>query len=68
MLRWMFGITKLDGYEMKENGDKESGGNLKENPGKEFEVVWACDAKKGGLRRKHGDGNGSSMEEEERQA
>ena len=25
------------------SGDNESGGNHKESPGKEAEVVWACD-------------------------
>ena len=31
-------------------------GNHKESPGKEVEVVWACDEKRGTLRRKEGDG------------
>ena len=29
----------------KNKGDNESGGNHKESPGKEVEVVWACDEK-----------------------
>ena len=41
--------------------DNESGGNLKESPAKEDEVVWACDDKRGALRRKEGNGNGSTM-------
>ena len=44
----------------------ESGGNRKEGPGKEVEVVWACDEKRGTLRRKEGDGNESTGEKEER--
>ena len=30
------------------------------------QVVWACDAKRGTLRRKEGDGNESTGEKEER--
>ena len=30
------------------------------------EVVWACDAKRGTLRRKEGDGNESTGEKEDR--
>ena len=51
--------------EMKELGDNESG-NRKESPGKEVEVVWACDEKRGTLRRKEGDGNESTREKDER--
>ena len=41
--------------------------NLKECPGKDVEMVWACEAKRGALCRNwEGDGNGSSREEEER--
>ena len=50
----------------KNNGDNELGGNRKESPGKEVEVVWACDAKRGTLHRKEGDGNESTREKEER--
>ena len=46
--------------------DNESGGNHKESPGKEVEVVWACDEKRGTLSRKEGDGNESTGEKEER--
>ena len=28
---------------------------LEESPGKEVEVVWACDEKRGALRRKEGE-------------
>ena len=43
--------------------DNQSGGNRsKESPGKEVEVVWACDKKRGTLRRKEGDGNESRRE------
>ena len=44
---------------MKESGDNESGGSVKENPGKEAEVVWACDENIGATGRKEGDGKGS---------
>ena len=64
MLRWMCGVTKLDTIEMK--GDNESGGNHKESTAKKVEVVWACDAKRGTLRRKEGDGTESTGEKEER--
>ena len=46
--------------------DNESGGNRKESQGKEVQVVMACDEKRGTLRRKEGDGNGSTSEKEER--
>ena len=36
----------------KNKRDNESGGNHKESAGKEVEVVWACDEKRGTLRRK----------------
>ena len=41
-------------------------GNHKENPGKEVEVVWACDEKKGALCRKECNGNGSERETEDK--
>ena len=44
----------------------QRGGNRKERPGNEIEVVWACDEKRGTLRRKEGDGNESTGEKEER--
>ncbi len=50
----------------KNKKDNESGGNHKESPGKDAEVVWACDEKRGALRRKEGDGNESTGEKEER--
>ena len=53
---------------LKELGNNKSWGNLKERPGNEVEVVWACDAKRGALCRKEADGNGSSREKEERKA
>ena len=46
--------------------DNESGENRKESPGKEVEVVWACDEKRGALRRKEGDGNESTREKDVR--
>ena len=47
-------------------GDNESGGNHKKSAGKEVVVVWACDEKRGTIRRKEGDGNESTGEKEER--
>ena len=47
----MCGVTKLD----KIRNERISWGNRKESPGKEVEVVWACDAKRGTLRRREGD-------------
>ena len=41
-------------------GGKENGGNLKEHPGTEVEVVWECDEKRGALRMNEGDGNEST--------
>ena len=35
--------------------DNECGGIHKESPGKQVEVVWACDEKRGTLGRKKGD-------------
>ena len=46
--------------------DNESGGNHKESTGKKVEVVWACDEKRGTLRRKEGVGNEGTREKEER--
>ena len=46
--------------------DNESWGNHKESTGKKVEVVWACDAKRGTLRRTEGDGNESTGEKEDR--
>ena len=46
--------------------DIESGGNRKANKGKEVEVAWARDDKRGALRSKEGDGNDSTDENEER--
>ena len=50
----------------KNKRDNESGGNHKESPGNEVEVVWACGEKRGTLRRKEGDGNEGTGEMEER--
>ena len=46
----------------------ESWGNLKESPGKEFEVVSPCDPKKVTLCGNEGDGDRSTREKEERKA
>ena len=50
----------------KNKRDNESGRNHKESTGKKVEVVWACDEKRGTLRRKEGDGNETTWEKEER--
>ena len=52
----------------KNKRDNESGGNCQESTGKEVEVVWACDVKRGALRRKEGDRNETTKEKEERKA
>ena len=52
---------------MKE-GDNENWENRKECPGKEVEVVWACDEKIGALRGKEGDGKESTKKKEEKKA
>ena len=44
--------------------NNKSGGNHTEYPGNEFEVVWACDEKRGPLHRKEGDGNESTGKKE----
>ena len=46
--------------------DIESVGSRKASQGKEVEVVWACNDKRGALCRKKGDGNESTGEKEER--
>ena len=43
-------------------------GNVKESRRKEVEVVWACDEKRGALRRKEGDESGSTSRDDERRA
>ena len=47
-----------DGCVELQKGDNESGRNPKESPGKEVEMVWACDEKRGALRRKEGEMQG----------
>ena len=61
-------VTKLDKIrnERIRGTTKVGGGNHNESTGKKVEVVWACDAKRGTLRRKEGDGNQSTGEKEER--
>ena len=51
---------------LKIKGDIESGGKRKVIPGKEVEVVWTCDEKRGVLRRK--EGNECIKEMEDRKA
>ena len=48
-------VRSYEAGQHKKNNNKrhnESGGNRKESPGTEVEVVWACDEKRGALRRK----------------
>ena len=45
---------------------RENRSSHKESTGKKVEVVRACDAKRGTLCRKEGDGNESTGEKEER--
>ena len=47
----------------KNKRDNETGRNLK-SPGKEVEVVGACDAKRGAQLRNYSDGDGSTRQEE----
>ena len=63
----MCGVTKLDKIRNERIwGITKVGEISKESPGKEVEVVWACDEKRGALRRKEGNGNESTGEKEER--
>ena len=67
MLRWMCGVTKLDKIRNERiRGTTKVGEIKKKSTGKKVEVVWACDAKRGTLRRKEGDGNDITGEKEER--
>ena len=59
--RYEFGQYK----KLKNKRDNGSGGNRKESPGKEVEVVWSCDEKRGALRRKEGDENENTAGEKE---
>ena len=47
-------IHKINNEQIR-GRDNENEGNLKEGPGKEIEVVWACDAKRRALCRKEVD-------------
>ena len=58
-------VKKLDKIRNERMRDNKSGGNRKEGPGKEVEMVWACDGKRGALRKKQGDWNESTGEKEE---
>ena len=58
-------VTKLARIKKrKKYRDNKSDENREESPGKEVEVVWACDKKAGGLCCKEDNGNRSAMEEE----
>ena len=52
MLRWMCGVTRLDKIRNERIRGQRKWGNHTESPGKEVEVVWACDEKRGAPRRK----------------
>ena len=66
MIQWMCGVTKLDKIRNERIRVTAKVRNHNESPGKEVEVVWAYDEKRGTLRRKKGDGNESTGEKEER--
>ena len=65
MLRWMCGVTKLDKIRNERIRGTTKVGEITKKV-HEVEVVWACDEKRGTLRRKEGDGNESTGEKEER--
>ena len=54
MIRWMWVVTKLERMRGSRKWEKSL------SPGKEVEVVWACDEKIETLCRKEGDENGST--------
>ena len=64
----LYGNLKIRNEIIRLKRDNESVRNFKESPGKEVDVVWSCDAKRGALCRKEGDGNESTREKEERKA
>ena len=67
MLRWMCGVTKLDKIRNERiRGTTKVGEITKKVQENEVEVAWACDEKRGTLRRKEGDRNESTREKEER--
>ena len=66
MLRWMCGVTKLDKIRNEIITGTTKVGKSQRSTGKKVEVEWACDAKRGTLRRKEGDGNESTGDKEER--
>ena len=60
-------VTKLDKIRNESiRRATKLGRNHKESPRKEVEVVWACDEKRGAIRRKEDDGNESTGEKEDR--
>ena len=60
----MCGVTKLDLIRNETIRGTMKVGEIT----KKVEVVWACDEKRGTLRRKEGDGNESTGEKEERKS
>ena len=71
MLRWMCGVTKLDKIRNERIRGKTKVGEITKKVQERIkvEVVWVCDAKRGTLPRKEGDGNEnieSTGEKEER--
>ena len=67
MLRWMCTVIKLDKIRNERIRGTTKVGEIakKLQERKEVEVVWACDEKRGALRRKEGDRNGSTREKED---
>ena len=58
MLRWMCGVTRLDKIRNERiRGTTKVGEITNKVQERGVEVVWACDEKRGTLRRKEDDGN-----------
>ena len=67
MLRWMCGVTKLDKIRNEQiRGTTKVEEIAKKVQDRKLKWLWACDEKRGALRRKKGDGNESTWEKEER--
>ena len=54
---WSYAAGKIRNERIRGTTKVGGGGNHKECPGNEVEVVWTCDKKRGTLCRKEGDGN-----------
>ena len=66
-LRWMCGVTKLDKVRNEKiTGQRKWMESQRKSREFEVEVVYACDEKKGAIRRKEGDWNRGTREKEMR--